>query len=163
VTAFDYVVLAVIGLSVLVSVLRGALRELLSLLAWSAAAFLAIRFAPAVATLLPAVVSNQTLRLAVAFVLLLVMCVLLLSLVVMALSALLRKSGLSGTDRLLGAAFGFARGIVILVALTLLAGFTELPRQAVWRGAMFSAPLEALALWVRSYLPEAVAARIRYD
>jgi membrane protein required for colicin V production len=163
VTAFDYVVLTVTAVSVVLSVLRGAMRELLSLLAWTAAAFLAIRFAPAVAGVLPAALSNKAVRLAVAFALILLVSVLLCSLIAMALSALMRKSGLSGTDRLLGAVFGLARAVVILVALTLAGGLTALPRERAWRNAMFSAPLEALAIQVRGYLPEAVAARIRYD
>jgi len=53
--------------------------------------------------------------------------------------------------------------VLILVVLTLLAGMTPLPRERSWRNALFSPPLESLAILVRTYLPEALASRIRYD
>jgi len=162
-TIFDYGVLVVVGVSVLLSVMRGALREVMAIGSWIAAAFLAGYFAPAVATLLPAQLSNPGLRLAAAFAAILLTSLLLLALVTLTLSQLLRKSGLTGTDRALGALFGAVRAVVILVCLTLAAGLTGLPREPAWRDAMFSPPLEALALVVRDHLPPAFGARIGYD
>jgi membrane protein required for colicin V production len=94
-----------------------------------------------------------SLRLGAAFVLILMAGLLLFALAALGMSRLLRKSGLSATDRALGAFFGLARGVVILVVLTLLAGLTALPREPAWRDAVLSPPLEALGLWVRVYLP----------
>ena len=91
------------------------------------------------------------------------MLVVLFALATLALSKLVRKSGLTGTDRALGALFGLVRAVVILVCLTLLAGLTRLPREPAWRDAVSSPLLEALALAVRDRLPPALAARIGYD
>ena len=77
--------------------------------------------------------------------------------------ALRRLAGLNGTDRTLGAVFGVVRGVVILVLLVLLAGLTPLPREPVWRNAMFSPPLEALALYARGYLPQRFTEHIRFE
>jgi len=162
-TIFDYAVLVVIGVSVLISVMRGALREVMAIGSWIGSACLAAYFAPAVATLLPAQLSNPGLRLAAAFAAILLLGLLLFALLTLGLSRLLRKSGLTGTDRVLGALFGLARALVILVCLTLAAGLTRLPREPAWRNAVLSPPLEALALAVRERLPRALAARIGYD
>jgi membrane protein required for colicin V production len=163
VTLFDYAALVVIALSVLISVVRGAVREVMSIASWVASVCLAVYLAPAAATLLPARLASPSLRLGAAFVVILLLGLLLFALVALGMSRLLRKSGLSATDRALGAFFGLARALVILVVLTLLAGLTTLPRERAWREAMLSPPLEALALAVRDYLPEAVASRIGYD
>jgi membrane protein required for colicin V production len=162
-TIFDYAVLAVIGVSVLISVMRGALREMMAVGSWVGSACLAVFFAPAVATLLPAQLSNPSLRLAAAFAAILLAGLLVFALATLALSQLVRKSGLTGTDRALGALFGLVRAGVILVCLTLLAGLTRLPREPAWREAVSSPLLEALALAVRERLPPALAARIGYD
>lgn len=162
-TGFDYIVLIVLGLSVLVSVVRGALREVLALASWVVSGFVAIRFAPSVAGLFPAVVSNPQVRLGAAFVIVLLVCLMLFALASLVLTKLVAKSGLNGTDRTLGALFGLLRGVVILVLLVLLAGLTPLPREPAWRNAMFSPPLEALAIYARSYLPQRFTEHIRFD
>jgi membrane protein required for colicin V production len=161
--ALDYVVLAVLGLSVLISVLRGAAREVMSLVSWVGSALLALHFAPALARLLPASLSNPALRLAAAFIAILLVSLLVFMLVTSALAELVKHSGLSPLDRSLGALFGFLRGVVILVVLTLLAGLTALPNEPAWRGSLFAPPLEALAVCARTFLPRALGERIRYQ
>lgn len=162
-TGFDYIVLIVLGLSVLVSVVRGAVREVVALTSWIVSGFVAIRFAPSVSALFPSVVSSPEVRVAAAFVVVLVICLLSFALVSLLLHKLMAKSGLNGTDRTLGALFGVLRGVVILVLLVLLAGLTPLPREPVWRNAMFSPPLEALAIYARGYLPQRFTQHIRFD
>jgi membrane protein required for colicin V production len=162
-STLDYVVLSVLGLSVLISVLRGAAREVMALASWAGSALLALHFAPALAGLLPASLSNPALRLAAAFVAILVVSLLLFALVTLALAEVVKHSGLSPLDRSLGAVFGFLRGVVILVVLTLLAGLTALPNEPAWRGSLFAPPLEALAVYARTFLPPALGERIRYE
>ena len=162
-TGFDYFVLAVIAISILVSVVRGAARELISIASWIVSGYLALRYASALAALLPAAVTSPTMRLVIGFVAILLVSLMLFALVALALAQLLKRAGLSATDRMLGAVIGFARAVVILVVLTLLAGMTPLPRERAWRNALFSPPLESLAILVRTYLPAALASRIRYD
>jgi membrane protein required for colicin V production len=163
VTAFDYVVLAVIGLSVLVSIFRGAVREIMALASWVVSGFIAVELSPRVSSVLPSAISNPTIRIAVAFVVLLLIGLLLFALIGLAVSNLVKKAGLSSMDRTVGVFFGLLRGIVVLVLLVLVAGLTPLPRDPAWRNATFSPPLEALAVFARGFLPEAFAVRIRYE
>jgi membrane protein required for colicin V production len=163
VNGLDYAILALLVLSMLASVLRGAVRELMSLVSWVIAVWLAVRFAAYAATFMPQSLSNPSLRLAAGLAVVFLGALLVLALLTLVVSGLMRKSPLSGADRLLGGVFGFARGIVLLGAATLIVGLTPLPRERIWKEAKLTPALESLALAVRGYLPRAVGERIRYD
>lgn len=162
-TALDYFVIAVVVLSVLISLVRGAVREVLSVACWVVAIFLAFEFSGIVATYLPASVSSPTVRSAAAFIATLLVSLLVLALISMLITRVIKQSPLSGVDRLLGAVIGLVRAVVILTALTLIAGFTAMPKEPFWREAKSRGPLETLAIIARGYLPRTVAARIHYD
>lgn len=161
-TLFDYTGLGIIGVSVLLSMMRGAMRELLGLAGWVAAFFAAKSYAEPLAPLLPDGIPNESWRLAAAFVIIFLATLLVAGLLAIALSELMRKVGLGLLDRSLGALFGFARGVLIVGVLVLLAGFTALPQDARWRNAMFSAPLEAMVLACTPWLPEAMSKQLKY-
>ena len=77
-------------------------------------------------------------------------------------SLLMRAAGLGLWDRMLGAAFGLARGVVIVVVFVLLGGLTPLPKEPFWREATMSGPLETVVIALRPYLPEGLGERIKY-
>jgi membrane protein required for colicin V production len=162
-TIFDYAVLLIVGLSILLSVMRGLVREVLALLAWVVAIWLATAYATDIARLLPGSIPNDSVRMLAAFVILFLGALLLMSLVTMTLGELVKSLGLGVMDRSLGAVFGLARGVLIVTVLVLLAGLTTLPKQPLWRSAMFSAPLEAFAQSVTPWLPEDLRKRISYE
>jgi membrane protein required for colicin V production len=161
-TWVDYTILAVIGLSALISLVRGFVREALSLAGWILAFWVALTFTRELADLLPLSISVPSARLAVGFLLLFVCALLLTALVNFLAVQLVEKTGLSGTDRLLGAGFGIARGAVIIAILVLLAGFTAVPRDPWWRSSALVPHFQQLALWIRGFLPPDIAAQIRY-
>ena len=162
-TAFDYAVLAILGLSILLSIWRGAVREILALLSWVLAFFAAQGYAPAVAAYMPAAVENPSLRLLLGFVLVFLTVMVLAATVALAVSKLVRAVGLGPVDRGMGAIFGLVRGMLIVLVLVLVGGLTSAPRLPVWREAMLSPPLEAAALAVKSFFPEELSRRISYD
>lgn len=161
-TSFDYAVLAIVGLSILLSMMRGFLREVLSLAGWVAAFLVAKLYTLELAPLLPEAIPTQSLRLLAAFVILFLATLLMGSLLAIALSEVFKKIGLGWLDRWLGAIFGLARGVMIVGVLVLLAGLTNIPQDARWRNAMFSAPLEALVMSALPWLPQGVARHIKY-
>jgi membrane protein required for colicin V production len=161
-TVFDYAVLAIVALSILLSVIRGLAREILALLAWVVAFVLANLFGGRLAALLPAQIPSEELRLLAGFVGIFFVVLLLMSLVAFGVSGLVKSAGLGLEDRLLGGVFGLARGTLILLVLVLLAGLTSLPKEPVWRNAVFSTPLEALAMAVKIWLPGDLSRRITY-
>lgn len=161
-TVFDYAVLAIIGLSILLSMMRGFLREVLALAGWVAAFFVAKLYTLELAPLLPEAIPSETLRLLAAFVILFLATLLVTSLLAIALSEVFKKVGLGWLDRWLGAIFGLARGVIIVGVLVLLAGLTSIPQDARWRNAMFSAPLEALVMSCLPWMPHGVAKHIKF-
>jgi membrane protein required for colicin V production len=162
-TVFDYAVLAIVGLSVLLSLMRGLMREVLALASWVTAFFVAKFYTLQLAPLLPAAIPNQSLKLLAAFVILFLGTLLIASLLSIALSEIIKKIGLGWLDRWLGAVFGLARGVLIAGILVLLGGLTALPHDARWRNAMFSAPLEAVVSGVLPWLPQDIAKYVKYD
>lgn len=162
-TGFDYAVLGVLGLSAVIGIWRGLLREVFALAAWIAATLAAMLFAGEVAAWLPASFATPLVRAVIAVIVLFFAVLMAVSLGGVFASRLARAVGLSFLDRTLGAVFGIARGALILVVLVLVAGLTALPKEPFWREAKLAAPLETAAIAVKPYLPRAVADRVRYE
>ena len=135
-TLFDLAVIAIVGLSVLLSVIRGLVREVLALAAWVVAFVAANLLAGAAAQRMPEGLPTEELRLLAGFVCVFIGVLIAMSLLAMLASKLVKSAGLGVEDRLLGAAFGLARGLLVVMILVLLAGLTQLPQQAVWRNAV---------------------------
>lgn len=162
-TAFDYAVLGIVGLSVIISVWRGAVREVLALVSWIAAFLAGQAYAQVAAVYLPASIANPSLRLLAGFVIVFLLVLLVAALLAIAISKLIRTMGLGPVDRGLGAIFGLLRGILVVLTLVLLCGLTGAPKYPVWREAMLSPPLEAVAMSVRPFLPDELSRRISYE
>ena len=162
-TVFDYVVLGIIGVSVLLSLMRGVVREVIGLVGWVIAVLAARAYAVDIAMMLPASIPNQGLRMVAAFAMVFLGILLIASLLAIAVSELFKQVGLGWLDRGLGGLFGFARGLLIVGVLVLLGGMTSLPQDVRWRNAMFSAPLEAMVLSVKPWLPQELTKHLKYD
>ena len=85
------------------------------------------------------------------------------SLLGLLISKIVKAAGLGGVDRSLGALFGAARGVLIVLAAVLLAGLTGAPRQAFWKESACAPWLVRAALTVKPMLPQTFAERMRYD
>ena len=161
-TVFDYAVITIAVLSVLLGWWRGFVYELLSLLGWVAAYLLARWFSSDLAALLPAAVGTDSTRTTLAFALLFVATLIGSSIVAWLLSKLIKLAGIGWLDGLSGAVFGMLRGVLLVLVLVLLAGMTGLPQQPFWRDAWLSRPLENMALAGLTWLPDSVAQRVHY-
>jgi membrane protein required for colicin V production len=162
-TGFDYAVIAVVGVSTLLSVWRGAVQQLFSIGGWVLAFVVANHFAPVVQEWVPASAGGETLRYLIATVGLFIATLLLVLLIGRLLAGVLQSLGLGAADRLLGVIFGFLRGVLLVLLGVALAGMTPLPDTLVWREASSSRWFVAVVEWVRPSLPQAFASRIRYD
>jgi membrane protein required for colicin V production len=161
-TIFDYVVLLVLVCSVLISTMRGLIKEMLSLVGWVVAFVVANAYGAVLAEMLPAVVPGVALRMMLAFVLLFIGVRILMGLITMALDAVVTASGLGLADRGLGSLFGVARGLVLVMAGVILCGMTEIPRQPFWINALFSPLAETGVRSIKPYLPSAYAHYVRF-
>jgi membrane protein required for colicin V production len=161
-TWFDYTVIAIVALSALLGWWRGLVYEVLSLLGWVAAAIVARLFAAKTAPYMPAVLGAEAVRTAAAFAALFIVTLIIGGIVAWILSKLVKWVGLGWMDGLLGTLFGVLRGVLVVLALVLLAGLTDLPKEPFWRNAALSKPLENVALAAKGWLPGSVAQRVHY-
>ena len=161
-TAFDYVVITILVASVVISAVRGLVKEILSLAAWLAAFIVANRYGAEMATMLPDRIPPGTVRLVCGFSVLFIGTILLFSLVNVAIAHIIRVSGLQVVDRGLGGVFGLARGVLIVMTLVILCGLTDLPRQPVWRDAVLSEVAESSVRTIKPWLPDAWSRRVNF-
>ena len=162
-TIFDYVVLGIFLVSVLLSIIRGFIRESLSLAGWIVAFVVAISFATDFEPMLPPEIAGESLRMLAAFIVLLLSVLLVAVIITKLLSALIKSVGLGFIDRSLGAAFGFLRGLLIVTVLILVAGLTAMPQQSFWQQAILSDPLEKVAIKLMPWLPSEISSRINFE
>jgi len=159
----DYAILAIIGLSVLVGFFRGFIKEVFSLFVWAAAFLIAYHFSGDVAQLMEQAVTLPSARLAMGFAGLFIAVLLVGGLINYLLGKLVQTTGLSGTDRLLGGVFGAARGLVLVVALLLVSGFTPIPADPWWKDSATIERLMPLVQWSADLLPDNVAEYLDFE
>lgn len=159
-TAFDFALIGIMSISVLIGLWRGVVYEVFSLLGWPLAFVLSKYCAPRLAAMLP--VNTEATRTALAYALVFIAALLVWAMLVWLLSRLIKAVGLGFVDGLLGALFGVLRGVLVVLALVWMAGMTHLPEQGFWRDAKFSSVAEEMALLTKLWLPDNIAQRIRY-
>jgi membrane protein required for colicin V production len=162
VTIFDYLVLFVLLCSIVISTLRGLVKEILSLLSWIIAFVVANAYGEELALWLPDMIPGSTLRLIVGFIALFIGVRLLMALLAMAVDAVIKASGMTLADRGLGGLFGLGRGLVLVLAVVLLCGVTAIPQQPFWKDALLSPLAETAARTVKPFLPGEVARHVQF-
>jgi len=157
----DIVIIGIIVISALFSLIRGFVREALSLVGWLASFWLALTFAGDVAEMFLSGVSTPSLRIVLAFTLLFVSTLVIMALINKLAGKLVKKSGLTGTDRMVGMVFGAVRGALIVSVMVLLAGFTAIPRDSWWQDSLMVDEFHGFAIWLRDAVaPDMTAEKI---
>jgi len=159
----DYAVLGVFAVSLALGAWRGLVREVVSILGWVIAFLAANLFAGPLGPSMPQAIPTPELRVAAAFVAVFIGALIVTSLAGLLLSKIVKGVGLGGLDRLLGAVFGAARGLLIVLAAALLAGLTSAPRQEFWRDSVSGPLLAQGVIAVKPLLPQTLSERLRYD
>jgi len=159
----DYVVLAIIAISILVGAIRGFIKEVFSLLVWAAAFLIAFQYSGDLAMQLQDQIELPSVRTSLAFAGLFVAVLLVGGLLTYLLGELVAKTGLSGTDRLLGGVFGGLRGLALVLALMLVAGLTPIPQDPWWQESRAIQSLMPLAEWVTQFLPDYILEYLHLD
>ncbi len=151
----DWTLIAVIGASVLLGLLRGFMREMISLVGWIVGLWLAFRFAAAISPSLPFAQEWPLARIAVVAVLIVVGCVFAAALVGWLVRELIKAARLSAADRTLGGVFGLARGLLIIGLAVFLVRDTALYREPMWRESLVLPPIEAALAFALRQFPDA--------
>jgi membrane protein required for colicin V production len=151
----DWTIVAIIGVSCLISILRGFMREALSLAAWVAAVLVATTFHTRLASQLARWIETPSMQLLLAFAALFIGTLVVGSIVNHIVGALVRAGGLGGLDRLLGITFGLARGALIVLALVMLLPMAlPVKADAWWQESALIPHFESLENWARdTFMP----------
>lgn len=153
----DYIIIGIIGISTLISLIRGFVREALSLAVWIIAFVVAFKFSSSLAPSFQSYISSDTLRFVAAFALLMVGSLIAGALIAHLLSLMINKTGLSGTDRLLGLLFGLVRGILLVVILIMIGQLSNLQRQSWWASSHMIPQFQGLVSQIERLLPDTLS------
>jgi membrane protein required for colicin V production len=158
----DIVIIALIALSAILSLFRGFVKEALALATWLIALWVAMTFYEPLSQVIAGWISLVSAQKITAFAVLFIAVLLMGAVVNYLAGKLVSKTGLSGTDKMLGVVFGVARGGVIVTILVLLAGLTPFPQDPWWQESQFLGYFQEFALWMRNFLPGEIADNINY-
>ena len=146
-TWIDWVIAGVVVISALISLKRGFFKEILSLLTWVAAVFIAWTFGGALAVQFQDYIETPSVRVIVACSLLFVATLMVGALINRIIAELVQATGLSGTDRALGMVFGGLRGCLLVVTLIGLMTFAPLEQDSAWKNSVLLPHFLMLADW----------------
>ncbi|MCF6203916.1 MAG: CvpA family protein [Methylococcaceae bacterium] len=152
----DYSIIGVILISSIIGLFRGFIKEAFSLIIWVFAIWVGLTFSQEFSQLLEGISSVPSLRVSAAFGILFIITLILGSLVNYLLSELVKKTGLTGSDRFAGMIFGIGRGLVVISIAVMLAGLTPLPEDPWWKESTLIPPFQSLAVWFHDHLPSGV-------
>ena len=153
-TEIDWIICALLVLSTVVGIMRGVIREVLSIVGWVAGFMLSMSFAGEIADRVPLDSIGF-----IAAVLILVACLFVVGLFGFILRKMLEVAALTFEDRILGAAFGFVRGIIVVAACVFFFGLSQsLSSSRMWQQSVMIGPAETVIEWSMPYMPEWIRA-----
>jgi len=150
----DIGIITIIGLSVLTGLFRGFIKELVALCVWILAIWLGFNYSQKLDPLLQAYIQEQSARTAISFVIILFGTLFAGGVVNAILSFILKRAGLSGTDRTLGMGFGFIRGVFIVALLMVAVKMTSLPYEHYSKDSQLYAKFDPVVTLLYGHLPE---------
>jgi membrane protein required for colicin V production len=157
----DYVIIGIIALSAIIGLARGLIREVIALAVWIVAALAAWMFYVPVAEQLTPWIETPSVRMAAALLILVLGVLIVGAIVAYVLSVLVDKTGLTGTDRLLGMVFGAGRGAVLVALLVFLATLTPIAEDPWWSQSRLLPKFQLLADLMLDMIPPDVTDKIR--
>ena len=146
----DWVIVVMLGISVLFGLKRGFIREVVSLVAWLSALIISMLFYQRLAPLLDEVISTSSFRLLAAWAALFIAVLIVGALINYLIGKVVRATGLSGTDRLLGVVFGVARGaVIVMVILLALPAVLPVEQDTWWHSSLIIPEFLRFESWAR--------------
>ncbi len=156
ITLLDIIVLSVMLISGLLAMVRGFLREVLSILSWAVAAGVTVYFYKSALPVVKQYISQDSAALAVTVALLFLGTLLIASIITARISDLVLDSRIGALDRTLGFAFGLARGLLLMVIALLFFNWLVPPeKQPPWVANAKSLPaITKAGEWLKAQLPD---------
>jgi membrane protein required for colicin V production len=150
----DFIIVGIIVLSVLISLLRGFIRESLSLLTWLIAAYLAFSLSAGLGEKLSGMISSSSTRMVVAFIGIFLVVIIVGAILSFFISRLISLTGLGLIDRLLGIIFGAARGILMVALVVLMIKGSSMTDRDWWKGSQLIPQFQPITAGMESLFPK---------
>ena len=161
-TTVDFIVIGIVALSAILGLIRGFVREAISLVGFAAAMYVAYKYASLFASqFLSSVPGGLTSQHVIAFICIFVGVLIISKIIAGLLNRFISSVGLSFFDRLLGAVFGLLRGALIVVVMSTLFALTDLPKSSEWKDALTIPAVEMAVGFIKSWLPDDWANRLK--
>ena len=154
--AADIAILAVLAISALFGLMRGFVAAMISLLSWAAAFWAAWVFGDALAQFYAVFLHNHMAQVIAGYLTAFIAVLVIGALFGWMMRKLMQGGGLSGGDRFLGFLFGFGRGVLLVIAVVMVLGFTPLPREPWWRQSQLLPGFAQGATELSQHLPPQV-------
>lgn len=151
----DGIIVAVVVISALISITRGFVKEMLSLLSWLCGFIIARAFSGPLDGLLSSVIETPSLRYGISFAGLFIATLIVGALINHLVGELVDLTGLTGTDRVLGVVFGVARGLVLVTAIIYGLQFMSFHQDPWWQESWLIPHFEQMVEWSKDTLPGA--------
>ncbi|WP_392560970.1 CvpA family protein [Orbus sturtevantii] len=143
----DFTIIGIIVFSAVISVMRGFVKEALSLLSWICAFFIASQFYFYISDYFT-YFHDEFVRNAIAVAILFIATLIVCGIINYIISQLVQKTGLSGTDRVLGIFFGILRGVLLTAAILFFADtFTPLAKSNAWQESILIPHFDFIIRW----------------
>lgn len=153
-SSVDIAVTSIVLLSMITGLFRGLVKECIALSVWIFAFWVAFHYSSVLDPWIEPHVHDQSARTVVAFLIILFSSLILGGIINAIIGFLMRRSGLSGTDRLFGMGFGFARGVFIVAILILGVRMTGMPVAEYTKDSILYAKMTPLVDWLSQYVPD---------
>lgn len=150
----DILIAIVLIFSVIVGVVRGFVKEAISITALLLAIWAALNLGPGVGEISESWLSSKELQVWFGRILVFVLILAIGGLIGWGLAKLVRLSVLSGIDRLVGGFFGAARGVLFVALFILAAEFAEFDNDSWWKKSKLLPHFEVVAEWIMVMAPQ---------
>lgn len=153
----DWFIVVVMTASAVIGLFRGLIREAWSLLSWVVAAICTVRFATPLAHYFESFIQTPSIRVLCAGAIILVLVLIVGGLLGMLLGQVVSKTGLSGTDRLLGMVFGIGRGVLLMGVIIMVAKLAHMDGDPWWSQSQLLPYFMPMVAWLQVFLPNQIA------
>lgn len=153
-TWVDYSIVLILCFSIIVSLVRGFVREALSLSTWIIAIWLGIKFSSQMGSYFTGMVGSEQIRVLMGFGIVFILSLIGGGLVSYLVSQLVHKTGLSGTDRVLGMIFGLGRGVLLVSLVVIVLSYTSIAQEPWYTSSVMITRLEPMTQWLKTFMPE---------
>lgn len=154
----DYIIVTVVLLSTIVSLFRGLVKEIFSLVTWVIGFGSALKFSGRFAATFTKYIANPTIRYIIIFIAIFILVMIIGTLLNRLFSLFVARSGLSGADHLLGMVFGSVRGLLLIGVILLLINFTSFVEDSWWQNSMLIPYFKVMLKWLGKIVPEGMDA-----